>query len=107
MVAKEVNVSTVTISDYSIYVTRIPRDTRSSELKEFFGQYGEVLTVELVKTDCELISCTKIKSEMEDQLEVSKAVVQKAATKVMHLKPKCTFMAGSKTWHISGLYKGS
>lgn len=100
MVAKQVNDSTVTIADYSLYVTRIPHNTKSSELREFFGRYGEVLTVELVKTDCELIACAKVRSEMADQLEVCKAVVQKAATKVVHTEFECNLTAGSEAHNI-------
>lgn len=81
-VAKEVDLRTVTIADYSVYITRLPGDTKATELRDFLMNFGDVLLVELMKADCELIACAKSKKRLHDQLELCKAAVQKKATEV-------------------------
>jgi hypothetical protein len=40
--AEDADTHTVTIHDYSVYVRKLPHDATSSELVEFFSQWGEV-----------------------------------------------------------------
>jgi hypothetical protein len=40
--AEDADTHTVTIHDYSVHVRKLPQDTTSAELVDFFGQWGEV-----------------------------------------------------------------
>lgn len=40
--AEDADTHTVTIHDYSVYVQKLPPDATSSELVDFFSQWGEV-----------------------------------------------------------------
>jgi RNA recognition motif-containing protein len=44
--AEDADTHTVTIHDYSVYVQKLPPDATSSELVDFFSQWGEVSKLE-------------------------------------------------------------
>ncbi|KAI8470399.1 MAG: hypothetical protein J3K34DRAFT_510286 [Monoraphidium minutum] len=71
--------STVTIHDYSIRVERLPGDAGADELAELFGQYGEVVHVEVVRAYGELLGLVLRRGRVLRALKRAVAHLQREA----------------------------
>eukprot|EP00210_Caulerpa_lentillifera_P002090 g2005.t1 len=77
----QVESTSTTVADYSICVENLPSDTCTSELVEFFSHWGDVISAELVKTDCELIERARIDRKLADDMKIAVAYATRPATK--------------------------
>ncbi|WIA18083.1 hypothetical protein OEZ85_009564 [Tetradesmus obliquus] len=77
--AYDADMHTVTIHDYSIHVERLPQDATADELVDFFGQYGEVVHVEVVRAYGRLVRLVLQHGQLLRQLQGATAALQREA----------------------------
>lgn len=85
-IAVDVDTRTVTVADYSVCIQGLPRNTTHSELFAFFSEWGEVHSIELVRTDCELIERARIEKRCSENVKVAVARAARYAAKVEYHK---------------------